>query len=152
VALIWLPVALATCVVMELWAALVHRLAWHGPLWSWHQPHHGRERGWSTNDVLSASHAPVAIALILYGCTAEGVIAQLTFGVGIGMTVFGVAYVVVHDGFVHRRLPLAFLGSLPYFAHLRRAHHQHHATGGPPFGLFAARRTVRRSRGSRGAS
>jgi hypothetical protein len=25
---------------MEVWAGFVHRVAWHGPLWSWHRPHH----------------------------------------------------------------------------------------------------------------
>ena len=42
---IWLPVAFATAVAMELWAAIVHGWLWHGPLWSMHRPHHGKGRG-----------------------------------------------------------------------------------------------------------
>ncbi len=132
----WLPVAVATAIAMELWAVVVHGWLWHGVLWPFHKPHHRKEKGLNLNDLLSMSHAPVAILAIVAGYLAEGWGAQVSFGVGIGMTAFGVAYVVVHDGFVHGRLPLSFLRGLPYFEWIRRSHLVHHGNNGPPYGLF----------------
>jgi beta-carotene 3-hydroxylase len=91
------------------------------------------------NDALSALHAPLAILAILFGCRGPvGVARELAFGVGLGMSVFGLAYVVVHDGLVHRRLPVAWLARVPYLRDVARAHRIHHAGvyGGPPYGLF----------------
>ncbi|AKT37313.1 sterol desaturase family protein [Chondromyces crocatus] len=135
---IWIGAALATALAMEAWAALLHGRIWHGALWFIHRSHHRRRKGaWELNDALSVLHAPIAIALILYGCLASpGVHRDLAFGVGIGMTLFGVAYVVVHDGLVHQRLPVAWLARVPYLARVREAHLVHHRTGAAPHGLF----------------
>lgn len=135
---IWTVTALATAMAMEGWAALLHGRVWHGLLWFMHRSHHRRRKGrWERNDALSVLHAPIAIALILYGCVAApGALRDAAFGVGIGMTLFGLAYVVVHDGLVHGRLPVAWLGRLSYFARVREAHLVHHRTGKAPYGLF----------------
>ena len=137
-AAIWIPVALAAAAAMELWARLLHRAFWHGPLYSIHRSHHRRRRGrFELNDALSTLHAPIAVALILYGCeSAPGPLREVLFGAGIGMTLFGAAYVVVHDGFVHGRLPLRGLGKLALFARLRDAHRVHHGRGSAPYGFF----------------
>lgn len=135
---IWTVTALATATAMEGWAALLHGRVWHGLLWFMHRSHHRRRRGrWERNDALSVLHAPIAVALILYGCVAApGALRDVAFGVGIGMTLFGLAYVVVHDGLVHGRLPVAWLARLSYFARVREAHLVHHRTGAAPYGLF----------------
>ena len=87
--------------------------------------------------MLSASHAPIAIVLIVYGCEATPALSTtLAFGVGMGMTLFGLSYLVVHDGFVHRRLPVSFLGRFTYFRKVRAHHNIHHAKGGAPYGFF----------------
>lgn len=153
---IWMVTALATATAMEGWAALLHGRVWHGPLWFVHRSHHRRRKGrWERNDALSVLHAPIAIALILYGCAAApGLVRDLAFGVGIGMTLFGLLYVVVHDGLVHGRLPVGWLGRISYFARVREAHLLHHKTGAAPHGLFlgpwvAARMEQRPGRGRR---
>ena len=138
--LVWLSVALATLVLMDLWAALLHGAVWHGALYFVHRSHHRPRRGaWEQNDALSLLHAPIAIALILYGCSAAPSVArEVAYGVGLGMSAFGVAYVIVHDGFVHRRLPVAWLGRARFFRAVAQAHRVHHGRGGrhPPYGLF----------------
>ena len=135
---IWAPTAIVVAVAMELWAALLHGRVWHTILWRIHRSHHRVRRGrFEANDALSMLHAPIAIAAILYGCRAEpGALREIVFGVGIGMSAFGVAYLVVHDGLVHGRLPVAALGRLRYFARVRDAHLVHHAHAGGPYGLF----------------
>jgi beta-carotene 3-hydroxylase len=137
-ALIWIATALVACAVMEPWAALLHGRVWHGLLWRVHRSHHAmRPSRFEANDVLSALHAPIAIALILYGCRAhEGLLRDVAFGFGIGMSLFGLSYAVVHDGLVHGRLPVAALARLRYFARVRDAHRAHHRGRGGPYGLF----------------
>ncbi len=136
---VWIPTALVVATAMELWAMLLHGLVWHGPLLFLHASHHDEKRSrFEWNDVLSALHAPIAIALVLYGCrSAPGIVREACFGVGLGMTAFGFAYFVVHDGFVHGRLPVQFLSKYGYFRRLKTCHEAHHrrdARG--PYGLF----------------
>jgi beta-carotene 3-hydroxylase len=127
---------------MELWAAMLHGRVWHGLLWRVHRSHHRPRRlgeRWEANDALSVLHAPIAIALILYGCVGpQGFLREAAFGVGLGMTAFGFAYLVVHDGLVHGRLPVQWLLRIRYFANVRDAHLAHHERRHdvPPFGLF----------------
>lgn len=139
-ALVWVPTALATAAAMDVWAALLHGLVWHGPLWGVHRSHHDeRPHRWEANDALSVLHAPIAIAAILWGChAAPGLAREVVFGVGVGMTLFGLAYLVVHDGLVHGRLPVAFLERWGYLRRVARCHRVHHGTsaGGAPYGLF----------------
>lgn len=136
---VWLPVAVATAALMEGWAGLVHDRLWHGPLWWMHEPHHKLVAGPNLNDVLSASHAPVAIVAIVAGLQGSGWLYAVPLGIGLGMTAFGLGYALVHDGFVHGRLPLRFLRRIPYFERIRRAHLVHHGTGRAPYGFFLPR-------------
>lgn len=164
--LLWLGVAAITAIAMDLWSILLHGRLWHGPLWAIHASHHTKRRGrFELNDLLSGLHAPIAIALILYGSAGPGSLRAVAFGVGIGMTAFGLAYVIVHDGLVHKRLPARALRAVPYLRAVARDHLVHHAgtEGGVPYGLFlgplelARHRRLKRSRSasmsrSRGAS
>lgn len=146
--LVWGVTGAGTAVLMEPWAAWVHGRVWHGLLWPVHRSHHTtREGTWEANDVLALTHVPVAIGLILYGCLATpGLFRESLFGVGLGMTAFGLAYTVVHDGLVHGRLPVAWLSRWRYFERVRRAHRVHHLTGGAPHGLFLGPWRLRRRR------
>jgi beta-carotene 3-hydroxylase len=130
--------ASVVAILMDRWAALLHQHVWHRTLWRWHAPHHRGKPGLNRNDALSASHAPIAIALVVAGGHFEGLAADVALGTGLGMTIFGAAYVLVHDGYVHGRLPLRFLERVPYFRRVRRAHERHHARGGAPYSFFTA--------------
>lgn len=143
---IWIITGLAAFAAMEVWAAFLHGRVWHHALWRIHRSHHAKRRGvFEHNDALSSLHAPIATGLILYGCAAApGVLRDVAFGFGLGMTCFGVAYVVVHDGLVHRRLPVSGLARFSYLARVRDAHRVHHSTGGAPFGLFLGPLVVER--------
>jgi beta-carotene 3-hydroxylase len=153
---LWIAAALLTFAAMEGWAALLHGQVWHRVLWFMHRSHHRRRRGrFEKNDALSVLHAPIGAALVIYGCAgAPGLLRDLAFGVGIGMTLFGVAYVLVHDGLVHGRLPVSALGRIPYLARVRDAHLVHHRRGAAPYGLFlgpwVVARLEREERGGRG--
>lgn len=134
----WVLTAAVAAAAMELWAGLIHGAGWHGPMWPMHYSHHNPTGKFEANDVLSMSHAPIAMALIIYGCeAAPGLSTNLAFGVGIGMTFFGFSYLLVHDGYVHGRLPVGWLDRFTYFRRVRAWHRVHHATDERPYGFFA---------------
>ena len=140
-------IALVVAALMEPWARVLHGRVWHASLWRVHRSHHGRRKGrFELNDALSAAHAPIATALVMLGCNLHGYLAALTIGVGAGMTMFGVAYVVVHDGFVHGRLPVRFLVRVPWLRRVRDAHAVHHARGAAPYGFFLGPQELAASR------
>lgn len=137
--MIWGPLIPLTAFAMEHWARILHGKVWHRWLWKMHRSHHAPRRGWfERNDVLSSSHSFIAAGLIIYGFEgAPGVLREVAFGIGVGMTVFGIAYLTVHDGFVHKRLPVQFLERFSYFRRVREAHKAHHRRPhAPPFGFF----------------
>lgn len=147
--LIAVPVALA----MELWSMFLHGALWHGPLWFGHRSHHrerpggARSRGWEANDVFALMHAGFAIALFaLASRHPETVWAAPLTGVALGMTAFGAAYFAVHDGFIHGRLPLAWLARFAPMRRVRNAHLVHHHSNAVPYGLFLGRWELLRQR------
>ena len=149
--LLGLAVALPVAAAMEPWARLLHGRVWHHALWQIHRSHHSHRRGrFEANDALSAAHAPIATALIMIGCNLHGAASAIAIGIGAGMTAFGVCYVIVHDGLVHGRLPVAFLARFAWLRRIRDAHRIHHARGAAPYGLFLGPRELTRAPRARG--
>ena len=135
--LVGAAIALVVAAAMEPWARLLHGRVWHASLWGIHRSHHTRRRGrFERNDVLSAAHAPIAAALVMIGCNLHGIAAPVCIGIGVGMSMFGISYLIVHDGFVHGRLPVRFLARVAWLRRVRDAHAVHHARGAAPYGFF----------------
>ena len=159
--------ALLAVVAMEAWAAALHRYVWHSWLWPLHRSHHAsparrrpaaaaaasQEAGWQANDWLSLLHLPPALALIVVHCGGEATAGRaIGLGLGLGMSVFGCAYLLVHDGFVHGRLPVESLARLRFMRRLRAAHCLHHQSGGAPYGLFSGPWVLDRARRRTGST
>ncbi len=142
----WL-VFLAFAVAMEFWAMLLHGRLWHGPWWPAHRSHHRPRTGWfEANDVFAALHASIAISLIIGGCEQVfGAFSHACVAAGWGMTAFGVSYFLVHDGLIHGRLPIGFLGRVRWLRRIRNAHSVHHKLDAAPYGLFLGPWELRRS-------
>ena len=173
-----------SAVGMELWARWAHRALWHGSMWEldphlqfpftraiWdlHKSHHKpREGAFEANDVFAVINAVPATSLCAYGFFHSGLLADLAFGAGLGITLYGIAYMFVHDGadsmpishvyheahalfvlfcagLVHRRFPVGPISDVPYFKRLKAAHKIHHndTFNGSPFGLFLAEQELR---------
>lgn len=131
--------AIGASVGMEFWARWAHEALWHDSLWSMHESHHRpRDGPFEMNDVFAIINAVPAIALLAYGFFHRGLVPGLCFGAGLGITVFGIAYMFVHDGLVHRRFPVGPIADVPYFQKVAAAHQLHHADKfkGVPYGLF----------------
>ncbi|KAL2550512.1 Beta-carotene 3-hydroxylase 1 [Forsythia ovata] len=131
--------SIGAAVGMEFWARWAHRALWHASMWHMHESHHRpREGPFELNDVFAIINAVPAIALFTYGFFHKGLIPGLCFGAGLGITVFGMAYMFVHDGLVHRRFPVGPIANVPYFRRVAAAHQLHHSDkfSGVPYGLF----------------
>ncbi|KAG6422564.1 hypothetical protein SASPL_119141 [Salvia splendens] len=131
--------SVGAAVGMEFWARWAHKALWHASLWHMHESHHKpREGPFELNDVFAIINAVPAIALLSYGFFHTGLVPGLCFGAGLGITVFGMAYMFVHDGLVHRRFPVGPIAEVPYFRRVAAAHQIHHTDkfDGVPYGLF----------------
>ncbi|XP_050253070.1 beta-carotene hydroxylase 2, chloroplastic-like [Quercus robur] len=131
--------SVGAAVGMEFWARWAHKALWHASLWHMHESHHRpREGPFELNDVFAIINAGPAIALLSYGFFHKGLVPGLCFGAGLGITVFGMAYMFVHDGLVHKRFPVGPIANVPYFRKVAAAHQLHHMDlfDGVPYGLF----------------
>ncbi|XP_057425361.1 beta-carotene hydroxylase 2, chloroplastic-like [Lotus japonicus] len=131
--------SVGAAVGMEFWARWAHKALWHASLWHMHESHHRpREGPFELNDVFAIINAVPAIALLSYGFFHKGLVPGLCFGAGLGITVFGIAYMFVHDGLVHKRFPVGPIANVPYFRRVASAHQLHHSDkfNGVPYGLF----------------
>lgn len=52
----------------------------------------------------------------------NGLIIKKSTVQGLGITVFGMAYMFVHDGLVHKRFPVGPIANVPYFRKVAAAH------------------------------
>ncbi len=132
-------IVLGSAAAMELVAWAVHRFIMHGWGWGWHRSHHSPRRGvFEKNDLYAVVFAALALALIVLGPR----LAWPLYQIGLGMTVYGVLYSILHDGMVHRRWPFPALQRQRYLQRLVQAHHLHHAVkekdGGVSFGFLYA--------------
>ena len=111
---------------MEAIAWCTHKYLMHGPLWYFHRDHHTHENAgfFEKNDFFFLLFAIPGIALIYFGWK-QGLASHLLWA-GLGITLYGVAYFLVHDIFIHQRFK--FLRSIDtrYFKAIRRAHKVHH--------------------------
>jgi beta-carotene 3-hydroxylase len=129
-------VAVAVLVLMEPVTALVHRFVMHGFGMGWHRSHHEPPRRvLEANDLFPVVFAAATIVLLSIGVYVPGA-PSLLVPIGVGITAYGAAYLLVHDVVIHRRL--AFL-PLPdaLLRRWREAHNVHHLFARAPYGFLA---------------
>ncbi|KAK9202882.1 hypothetical protein WN943_013135 [Citrus x changshan-huyou] len=145
--------SVGAAVGMEFWARWAHRALWHASLWHMHKSHHQpRDGPFELNDIFAVINAVPAIALLSYGFFHKGIVPGLCFGAGLGITVFGMAYMFVHDGLVHRRFPVGPIAHVPYLRKVAAAHQLHHSEkfNGLPYGLFLGPQELEEVEGTEG--
>ncbi|KAJ9506738.1 hypothetical protein QJQ45_006012 [Haematococcus lacustris] len=126
---------------MEMYARYAHKAIWHeSPLgWLLHKSHHTPRTGpFEANDLFAIINGLPAMLLCTFGFWLPNVLGAACFGAGLGITLYGMAYMFVHDGLVHRRFPTGPIAGLPYMKRLTVAHQLHHSGkyGGAPWGMF----------------
>ncbi|MEM1306278.1 MAG: beta-carotene hydroxylase, partial [Pseudomonadota bacterium] len=114
----------------EAFAWWLHRHVMHGWAWRWHKSHHEHhDDHFELNDAFSLIFAALAIVLLVAG--QQGRAWEPLFWAGIGVCVYGVLYVFVHEILTHKRLAISWHPKSGYLKRLIDAHHLHHVSKRP---------------------
>ncbi|MDM1555453.1 sterol desaturase family protein [Chryseobacterium indologenes] len=118
-------IVLGVFISMEGATWLIHRYIMHGFLWGLHRDHHDHSHHGKLerNDLFFFIFASPAIALLYLGVKQQF---SYWFFIGLGISLYGMAYFFVHDIFIHQRAKVFSKTKNPYFLAIRRAHKQHH--------------------------
>lgn len=133
----FLLVAAASFVAMEPITAATHRWVMHGIGTRLHRSHHQPpvDARWEDNDVFPLVFASIVMLGLWLGFHRDSLTWLVPIGVGI--TMYGAAYAVVHDGYIHRRLDIFGARRSRTLDRLAQAHRIHHVGNGAPFGMLA---------------
>ncbi|MDQ3100426.1 MAG: sterol desaturase family protein [Bacteroidota bacterium] len=115
-----------TFFVMEFVAWATHKYVMHGLLWTLHADHHKKDHYHflERNDAFFLIFAIPSIGLFLAG-SIQGLGAPW-FWIGLGILIYGIAYFIVHEVFIHQRIKWLRNTRNPYFLAIRKAHKMHH--------------------------
>jgi beta-carotene 3-hydroxylase len=123
-----LIITLATFVVMEGMAWLSHRFLMHGSMWYFHEDHHQpHQKILEKNDIFFLMYAIPSWLLIMFGMMNGN---DFRLYIGLGILVYGIAYFLVHEVLIHRRLKWFDNVDNWYFRAIRKAHKVHHKNMG----------------------
>ncbi len=119
-------IVLGTIAVMECLSWFIHKYLFHGPLWFMHQSHHQKSHSFfEWNDLFALLFAALALYLMYIDRKYFG----YRFFIGLGITLYGLIYFIIHDWFVHRRFK-TFKSNNGYLKAVRKAHKIHHKNQG----------------------
>jgi len=121
----WISIVIVlTFFIMEFVAFFMHKYVMHKFLWRWHQDHH-QPTGHTVqkNDLFFLVFAIPSWLGIMFGMIYAK---PLLTTIGVGIAVYGLCYVLVHEIFIHQRLKWFRNSNSKYFKGIRRAHKIHH--------------------------
>lgn len=123
--------------MMEFSGWFIHKYLMHGPLWAIHKTHHEPSKGFfELNDLFSLLFGSIAVVLIFLGVDSL----DYRFWIGVGISVYGLLYFILHDVLVHRRLKWFDRPKNSFLKGIFKAHQAHHQTNkkqdAVSFGLF----------------
>jgi beta-carotene 3-hydroxylase len=134
-------IVIAAFVAMEFMAWFTHKFVMHGFLWDWHEDHHKphfeKDGFFEKNDLFFLVFAiPSALCYISGTATPHSWLLY----VGIGISIYGLVYFLIHDVYIHKRFSWFRQLENPYSKAILRAHGAHHAKttkdDGESFGLL----------------
>lgn len=119
-------ITVGTFFAMEGVAWLTHKYVMHGLLWNLHEDHHKKNPTsfFEKNDYFFLIFAIPGIISLGIGSFYQPL--QWLMFIGLGITIYGFAYFMVHDIFIHQRFKILRNSDNFYFRAIRRAHKMHH--------------------------
>ena len=131
--LLYILITLGTFLAMEFVAWFAHKYVMHGFLLYLHKDHHQHEPGfWEKNDAFFLIFAIPSATCYIVGSAVAGMFPL--FFVGVGISLYGIAYFLVHDIFIHQRFKIFTRTKNKYLKAIRKAHKVHHKHLGPEDG------------------
>jgi len=118
-------IILAFYSIMEFVAWFMHKYVMHGILWFLHEDHHQKdpESKMEKNDWFFVIFALPGMLLFIFGAMQPE--KWMLYG-GIGITLYGLTYFVIHEVMVHRRMSWFAHPKHWYLKALKKAHTIHH--------------------------
>lgn len=131
--LLHLLIAVGGFVAMEGVSYATHRWVMHGAGMRWHRSHHLPSEGRvERNDLFPVLFSMIGFGVFLAASlTATGWL----YWLGGGIAAYGLLYLLVHEVYIHRRVPCP-LADRRSLDRLRDAHEIHHLFGGEPYGML----------------
>ncbi len=127
--LLYTLVTLAAYGGMEFMAWFTHKYVMHGVLWNWHEDHHRprheKEGFFEKNDRFFLVYAIPSMFCYIIG-TSSTTNFWVTF-IGIGISLYGLTYFLIHDVYIHRRFNWFRHLDSEYSRGVLRAHGAHHS-------------------------
>ena len=119
-----ISIVIVSFITMEGVAWLSHKYIMHGLLWKLHKDHHVPEQNkkLERNDSFFFIFATPAIICFIVGFNDLSIF----FWIGVGITLYGLAYFFIHDLFIHQRIKVLRNANSLYFRAIRKAHKVHH--------------------------
>lgn len=110
---------------MEGVAWFTHKYLMHGLLWFLHRDHHQRDDSsfFERNDFFFLVFAIPGIIALFVGLNNNY---NHWFFIGLGITLYGAAYFLIHDVFIHQRFKWLKRTDSAYLRAIRKAHKMHH--------------------------
>jgi beta-carotene 3-hydroxylase len=122
--IVYIFIALGTFCIMEGITWLTHRFVMHGFLWFLHEDHHKKGEGFfEKNDAFFVIFAIPSWLCIMLGSMNE---AYWVVSIGAGITLYGLAYFIVHEVIIHQRFKWFTRSNSRYIKAIRWAHKMHH--------------------------
>lgn len=126
--IIYTLITIASILGMEFVAWFAHKYLMHGALWSWHEDHHKpheKDGFFEKNDRFFLVFAVPSFLCYLAGGLLPEYKALLF--VGIGISIYGLIYFLIHDVYIHQRFSWFRQLDTKYSKAILRAHGAHHA-------------------------
>ncbi|MCB0517750.1 MAG: sterol desaturase family protein [Lewinellaceae bacterium] len=124
----YILITVAAICGMEFVAWFTHKYVMHGLLWSWHEDHHKPHfkegKFFEKNDLFFLVFATPGAGAILAGSFTSH---TWLFFVGLGITIYGAIYFLIHDVYIHQRFEWFRQLDNKYSRAILRAHGAHHA-------------------------
>ena len=135
-AALFIVIVLGAFALMEPITAATHRWVMHGIGEWFHRSHHrpGLRPRWERNDWFPVFFGSIVLLGLWLGFNNDDLATLVP--VGIGVTLYGATYALVHDGYIHGRLgPIGSkrVAVLDYLADSHRIHHLYNAA---PYGML----------------
>jgi beta-carotene 3-hydroxylase len=117
-------IVIATFLLMEGITWLTHKYIMHGFLWYLHKDHHQPHEGFfEKNDFFFLIFAIPGWLCIMLGWSHLN---WWVVSIGAGITMYGVAYFIVHEIIIHQRFKFFSRSNNRYIKAIRWAHKMHH--------------------------
>jgi beta-carotene 3-hydroxylase len=123
-----LLLVVAAFIFMECVAWFTHKYIMHGMLWRWHEDHHNPKihQTVQKNDRFFLVFAIPSFICYLLGSFLDS-FNYLLF-IGIGISLYGLCYFIIHDLYIHKRFYNFRIPSNNYLNAIHRAHGMHHSS------------------------